>query len=350
MKAIVKSKPEKGLSLVEVEEPILQSPHDVKIKILKVSICGTDVHIYEWNDWAKDRIKQFPQIDGHEFVGRVIEVGNEVKNVKPGDLVVSDSHIPCGYCHQCRTGNMHVCQNLKILGVDRDGVFSEYAVLPDTVLIKIDESIPLKYASVMEPLGNAIFTVTAADLRGKVVLIAGAGPIGAMAIEIAKLSGAAYIVVSEPSEYRINMAKSLGADLVINPKEKSVVEEVLKITSGLGADVFLEMSGNENALNDGIKSLKSTGVASILGVYPESKIKFEMNTAVFKNLTIHTITGRKMFETWYMAINWLKYHKLDLSKVVTHEFDFENFEEAFELMASGKSGKIVLNVTKEEEV
>ncbi|PNS00205.1 L-threonine 3-dehydrogenase [Petrotoga mexicana DSM 14811] len=350
MKAIVKSKPGKGLSLVEVEEPILQSPHDVKIKILKVSICGTDVHIYEWNDWAKDRIKHFPQIDGHEFVGRVIEVGNEVKNVKSGDLVVSDSHIPCGYCYQCRTGNMHVCQNLEILGVDRDGVFSEYTVLPDKVLIKIDEGIPLKYASVMEPLGNAIFTTTAADLRGKVVLIAGAGPIGAMAIEIAKLSGAAYIVVSEPSDYRINMAKSLGADLVINPKEKSVVEEVLKITSGLGADVFLEMSGNENALNEGIKSLKSTGVASILGVYPESKVKFEMNTAVFKNLTIHTITGRKMFETWYMALNWLKYRKLDLSKVVTHEFDFENFEEAFELMASGKSGKIVLNVTKEEEV
>lgn len=348
MKAIVKDKPGKGFSLLEVEEPLLKGPHDVKIKILKVSICGTDVHIYEWNDWAKERIKKLPQIDGHEFVGRVVEVGSEVKNVKIGDLVVADSHIPCGYCYQCRTGNMHVCENMKILGVDRDGVFSEFTVLPDRVLIKIDESIPLKYASVMEPLGNAIFTTTAADLRGKVVLISGAGPIGAMAIEISKLSGAAYIIVSEISDFRINMAKSLGSDVVINPKEKSLIDEVMRLTNGSGIDVFLEMSGNEKALNDGIQSLKSTGVASILGVYPENKIDFVMNTAVFKNLNIHTITGRKMFETWYISANWLKYKKLDLSKVVTHEFNFEDYEKGFELMISGKSGKIVLNVTNEE--
>ncbi|PNR93990.1 L-threonine 3-dehydrogenase [Petrotoga sp. 9PWA.NaAc.5.4] len=346
MKAIVKKEPQKGFSLVEIKEPIINSPHDVKIKVLKASICGTDVHIYKWDDWAKNRIKKLPQIDGHEFVGRVIETGSEVKNVKPNDLVVGDSHIPCGYCYHCRNGNMHVCQNLQILGVDRDGVFSEYTVLPDKVLLKIDDSIPLQYASVMEPLGNALFTTTVADLRGKIVLITGAGPIGAMAIEIAKISGASFIVVSEVSEYRIKMAQKLGANLVINPSKNSLVEEIDKLTDGLGVDVFLEMSGNENALNEGIKSLKNTGVASILGVFPTEKINFDMNTAVFKNLTIQTITGRKMFETWYLAASWLKYKKLDLSKIVTHNFDFMDYEEAFELMSSGMSGKIVLNFSQ----
>lgn len=344
MKAIVKVEPKKGFSLVEVNEPTINFPHDVKIKVLKASICGTDVHIYKWDNWAKNRIKSLPQIDGHEFVGKVIEVGEEVKNVKPGDLVVGDSHIPCGHCYHCRNGNMHVCQSLKILGVDTNGVFSEYIVLPDVVLLKIDESIPLEYASVMEPLGNAIFTTTVADLRGSVVLITGAGPIGLMALAVSKISGASFVVVSEISEYRSKMAKDVGADLVINPVNTPVVDKIMELTDGLGADVFLEMSGNESALNDGILSLKNTGVASILGVYPEDRINFEMNAAVFKNLTIHTITGRKMFETWYLSASWLKYKKLDLSKIVTHQFDFNNFEEAFELMASGQSGKIVLNV------
>ena len=240
---------------------------------------------------------------------------------------------------------MHVCQNLKILGVDTNGVFSEFIVLPDVVLLKIDESIPLEYASVMEPLGNAIFTTTAADLRGSVVLIAGAGPIGLMALAVSKISGASFIVVSEISEYRSKMAKDVGADLVINPLKTSVVEKMMELTNGLGADVFLEMSGNESALNDGILSLKNTGIASILGVFSEDKINFEMNAAVFKNITIHTITGRKMFDTWYLASSWLKYKKLDLSKIVTHNFHLYDFEKAFELMESGESGKIVLNVS-----
>lgn len=345
MKAIVKDAPKKGFSLIEVDEPELKSSHDVKIKVLKVSICGTDIHIYRWDNWAKNRIKSLPQIDGHEFVGKVVEIGKEVKNVQPGDLVVGDSHIPCGYCYHCRNGNMHVCQNLKILGVDTNGVFSEFIVLPDVVLLKIDESIPLEYASVMEPLGNAIFTTTAADLRGSVVLIAGAGPIGLMALAVSKISGASFIVVSEISEYRSKMAKDVGADLVINPLKTSVVEKMMELTNGLGADVFLEMSGNESALNDGILSLKNTGIASILGVFSEDKINFEMNAAVFKNITIHTITGRKMFDTWYLASSWLKYKKLDLSKIVTHNFHLYDFEKAFELMESGESGKIVLNVS-----
>jgi threonine 3-dehydrogenase len=239
---------------------------------------------------------------------------------------------------------MHVCKNLEILGVDRDGVFAEYTVVPEIVLWKIDKSIPLKYASVMEPLGNAIHTATATDLRGKIVLITGAGPIGVMAIEIARISGAAAIIVSEISEYRIKMAKEMGADLVINPSKEDFQREIEKFTDGHGIDFLMEMSGNVKALNDGIKALTNGGFASILGVYNDQEIPFVMNTAVFKNITIQAITGRKMFETWHIASQLLKYKKINLEKVVTHEFELKDYEKAFDLMISGKSGKIVLKI------
>jgi threonine 3-dehydrogenase len=343
MKALLKAKPGKGFELTEVEEPKIIKSDDVKIRVLRASVCGTDVHIYEWNKWAEERIKT-PQIGGHEFVGEVVEVGPEVKNLKKGDLVASETHIPCKVCCQCRTGKMHVCKNLEILGVDRDGVFAEYTVVPEIVLWKIDKSIPLKYASVMEPLGNAIHTATATDLRGKIVLITGAGPIGVMAIEIARISGAAAIIVSEISEYRIKMAKEMGADLVINPSKEDFQREIEKFTDGHGIDFLMEMSGNVKALNDGIKALTNGGFASILGVYNDQEIPFVMNTAVFKNITIQAITGRKMFETWHIASQLLKYKKINLEKVVTHEFELKDYEKAFDLMISGKSGKIVLKI------
>ncbi|PWJ96295.1 L-threonine 3-dehydrogenase [Oceanotoga teriensis] len=345
MKALLKKEPGKGFTLENVEEPVIKNSDDVKIKILRTSICGTDVHIYEWNKWAEERIKT-PQIGGHEFVGEVIEIGDNVKGLVPGDIVASETHIPCKVCYQCKTGNMHVCKDMQILGVDRDGVFAEYAVVPEIVLWKLDESIPLKYASVMEPLGNAIHTATATDLRAKHVLITGAGPIGAMAIQVAKASGAATIIVSEVSEYRINMAKEVGADLVINPSKENLYEKVMEFTGNHGADVLLEMSGNVTALNDGIKSVRNAGFVSILGVYNEEKIPFVMNTAVFKNLTIQAITGRKMFETWHIATQWLKYNRINIDKIVTHEIKMEDFEKGFELMMSGKSGKIVMKVSE----
>ncbi|MGM0640385.1 MAG: L-threonine 3-dehydrogenase [Thermotogota bacterium] len=343
MKALLKAKKTKGFELADVEEPKIINSDDVKIRVLRASVCGTDVHIYEWNEWAEDRIKP-PQIGGHEFVGEVIEVGPEVKNLKKGDLVASETHIPCKVCYQCKTGKMHVCKDMEILGVDRDGVFAEYTVVPEIVLWKIDENIPLKYASVMEPLGNAIHTATATDLRGKIVLITGAGPIGAMAIEIARVSGAAAVIVSELSEYRIKMAKDMGADLVINPAETDIHAEIEKFTDGHGIDVLMEMSGSVKALNDGILSLTNGGFASILGVYNEKEIPFVMNASVFKNITIQTITGRKMFETWHIASQLLKYKKINLDRVVTHELDLEDYEKAFDLMISGKSGKIVLKI------
>ncbi|BBE29861.1 L-threonine 3-dehydrogenase [Tepiditoga spiralis] len=345
MRAVVKKEPGKSFVLEDVKEPKIVNSKDVKLKILKVSVCGTDLHIWKWDEWSQNRIKP-PQINGHECVGEVVEIGKEVKGVKVGDIVTCETHIPCGVCYQCKTGNMHVCKDMQILGVDRDGVWAEYAVVPEVVVWKVDKKIPLKYVSVMEPLGNAIFTATSFDLRGKYVLITGAGPIGAMAINVAQVSGAAAVIVSEVSEYRINMAKELGADLVINPMKQDLIEEVNKFTDGHGADVLLEMSGNVKALNDGINAVRNAGEVAVLAVYKGNTISFEMNTAVFKNLTIKAVTGRKMFETWHIASQWLKYNRLKLDKIVTHEFDLSEFEKALQLMNEGKSGKIVLNVAK----
>ncbi len=346
MRAVIKKERAPGLTFQMMEEPQIVNPQDVKIKILKASICGTDLHIYKWDQWSQERIKP-PQIGGHEFVGKVMQIGPAVKGVKPGDYVACETHIPCGVCYLCKTGNMHVCSDMKILGVHRDGVFADYVVVPEVVLWKVDKSIPLEYASVMEPLGNAIHTLSYVDLRAKNVLITGAGPIGAMAIAVAKISGAASIMVSEVSEYRRNMAQSLGADLLINPAQESLQDKVKSFTNGHGADVLIEMSGNVEALNSGMNAVRNCGQISILGVFKDARIPFEMNTAVFKNLSIFTVTGRKMFETWHQAEQWLKYRKIDISKVVTHSFDLEDFEKGFELMASGKSGKIVLNINKD---
>ncbi|KLO23910.1 MULTISPECIES: L-threonine 3-dehydrogenase [unclassified Marinitoga] len=345
MKAIIKKEPGKGFVLDEVEIPKIKNPDDVKIKVLNASICGTDLHIWKWDEWSQERIKT-PQIDGHEFVGEVVEVGSMVKGVKPGDIVAAETHIPCGVCKQCKTGNMHVCKNMKILGVDRDGVFAEYVVVPEIVLWKLDPSIPKEFASVMEPLGNAIHTVTSVDLRGKSVLITGAGPIGAIAIQIAKISGAATVIVSEISEYRINMAKEMGADYIINPLEKDLVKEVMNLTNNDGVDVLLEMSGNPDALNKGIESLTNAGEVAILGVFPTNPVPFVMNTAVFKGIKIHCITGRKMFETWQIASEWLRTKRVDLSKLITHILPMEDFEKGFELMNSKKSGKIILKISE----
>jgi len=345
LKALVKKFPQKSFVLEDVAEPVIKNDDDVKIRVLKASVCGTDLHIWRWDEWSQKKIKT-PQIGGHEFVGEVIETGKGVKGIKKGDIVVSETHIPCGVCYQCKTGNMHVCQDMKILGVDRDGVFAEYVVVPEVVLWKLDPKIPLKYASVMEPLGNAIFTASYADMRGMNVLITGAGPIGAMAVLVAKLSGAASIIVSEVSDYRIEMVKKLGADFIINPAKENLIEKVREYTDGHMIDVMLEMSGNVKALNDGLKSMTNCGTICILGVYKDNEIPFEMNTAVFKNIKVQTVTGRKMFITWHIATQWLKYNKINLEEIVTHEMDLEDFEKAFELMDSGKSGKIVFNIAK----
>ena len=344
MRAIIKEKPEKGaIALVEKDVPKDLGPHDVLIRVYAVSICGSDLHIYLWNEWAQEHVRP-PQTIGHEFSGEVVAVGKEVSMVQIGDFVSSETHIPCGKCKQCRTGNMHVCQHLQILGVDRDGAFADYIKVPEIVLWKNDPSIPHVWASVQEPLGNAVHTIFTEDVTGKNVLVTGAGPIGLLAIEVLRVAGVAKLIVSEINEYRRNLAKEIGADIVVDPLKEDLVDVVKRETDGDGADVLIEMSGNEKALNDGLAALTAAGRASLLGVY-NSDVKLNLNDLViFKALRIYGITGRKMFDTWYKVGDLLKNRKLDLSKVITHTFDFEDYEKGFRLMEEGKCGKIVLKL------
>lgn len=342
MKAIMKKVAGLGLSMEEVEKPTNLGPRDVLIKVRRASICGTDVHIYEWNEWAQSKIRP-PMITGHEMAGEVVAIGSAVTRVKIGDVVTSETHIPCETCYQCKTGRMHVCKNLKILGVDRDGIFAEYAVIPETVLWKFSPEIPLDYASVMEPFGNAIHTVSSTNLLGKTALISGAGPIGLMAIQVAKVGGATTVIVSEVDPFRIEMAKNNGADVVINPMEKDLVKEVYSQLDD-GVDVLFEMSGSKKALEDGLKCVTMGGEAAVLGLFGK-KIDIDFDSLItMRGITVHGITGRRMFQTWRIADELLRTKKVDLSKVVTHVLPFEEWDKGFELMINKKCGKVVLNL------
>lgn len=341
MIAIVKERPAPGLTLKRVPVPRELGPHDVLVKVKRASICGTDVHIYNWDAWSQERIRP-PQIDGHEFTGEVVSIGGDVSTVKVGDSVVSETHIPCQKCLQCRTGKMHICKNMQILGVHRDGVFAEYVRVPEVVLWKVDPSIPLEYASIMEPFGNAIHTALVTDLTGKNVLITGAGPIGVMAVAVAKVSGAAQVIVSEIKEFRKELARKMGADVIIDPTKEDLTKKVKAMTEDNGADVLLEMSGNSTAFKQGLDSLTNGAVVSLLGVFP-GELSFDINGLfTFKGLTMYGITGRKMFETWQVATQLLKNKRIDLSPVVTHILPAEKFEEGFDVMIRGVSGKVIL--------
>lgn len=340
MKAVVKTKSEPGAELVEVDTPTPGSD-DVLVKVLATSICGTDLHIYEWNDWAKKRIKNLPQIMGHELCGEAVEIGTNVKNIRVGDLISAETHIACGYCFLCRNGLAHICQNGKIFGVDINGVFAEYAIVPKANAWAVEEKIPKDFVSVMEPLGNAVHTVLAGEISGTTVLITGCGPIGLMAITICRICGATKIIATEINDYRLQLAKKSGADLVLNPQKNNVVETILNETAGLGVDVVLEMSGNPSAIQEGLKAIRPGGRFSMLGI-PDHLLKIDLNEIIFKYITLQGINGRLMFSTWYKATRFLASGRLDLEPIITHRFRLEEFKKGMELMESGNCGKVLL--------
>ncbi len=347
MKAIVKTKPGKGFEVIDVEEPKINKSTDVKIKVLKSSVCGTDYHIYKWDDWSQKTIKT-PHVNGHEVLAEIVEVGEEVNQYKVGQIIACETHIYCGVCYQCQTGNAHVCSEMSILGVNQDGIWAEYQVVPQSILVDVS-GIDQKYAGVMEPLGNAIHTLSYSDVRGKNVLISGAGPIGVMAAYVAKLSGAACVMVSEFNQYRMDMVNDMkfGAN-IINLNETSLEEGINKYTMGEGVDVIIEMSGSPKALESAIDVITPAGEINVLSVYPSEEISVKMNDLVFKNIKMQMVTGRKLFDTWYTASRWLKQGVLkpeSLDCVITHEFKMEEFEEAFKVMEEGKCGKTILDFT-----
>lgn len=346
MKAIVKANPEKGMVIMDVEIPEIQEATDVKLKVLKSSVCGTDKHIYDWDEWSQKTIKT-PQINGHEVLAEIVEVGSAVKNFKVGEVVACETHIYCGNCYLCRTGSAHVCECMEILGVNRDGIWCEYQVVPQNILWKVDGIDPIA-AGVLEPLGNAIHTSQYSDLRGKHVMVMGAGPIGVMACLVSKVSGAATVTCVELNEYRQNMAMKMGINGIINPVTDDMHAKVAEITGGHGIDVVLEMTGAPAALKSACDIIIQDGEINVLSVYPTDMVEVPMNDLVFKNVKLQMLTGRKLFSTWNIASEWLKFNVLDPEKieaVVTHNFKMEDFDKAFEVMASGECGKCILDFT-----
>lgn len=343
MQAVMKVEAGPGMELVQTEIPE-PAPREVLIKVKATSICGTDVHIYRWDRWSANRIRP-PLIVGHEFAGEIVAAGNAVRPGEPqvGDYVSAESHIVCGVCQQCRLGKAHVCQNTHIIGVDVDGCYAEYIALPVENAWKNPPDMSLPIASLQENFGNAVHTVSAADVRGKTVLITGCGPAGLMSIPVARAFGAEVIVVTDLSPYRLELARTLGADLALNPREDDVEALAQDIVLHKGFDVLFEMSGAPPALVQGFELLKPGAEAALLGLMPNTLPDFDLNNLVImKGITVHGIAGRRLWETWYQMRALLASGVVDLEPVVTHEFPLSQWEEAIKTMASGESGKIVM--------
>lgn len=340
MKAVVKT--EGAFGGTEIKEvPIPEvGQNEVLIKVKVASICGTDVHIYNWDDWAANRIKP-PLIYGHEFAGEVVNIGSNVTTVKEGDCVSGECHIADWTCFNCRTGLAHICENTKIFGVDVPGIFAEYACIPATNAWKNDPDLKLEHASIQDPLGNAVHTVFATDVPGRNVAIMGCGPIGMMTAAICKHIGAAQIfAVGRRNEYRVNLAKEMGADYGILTSQEDVVESIKEKTDGRGCDVVLEMSGSSKAVENSIKCLRQGGTLALLGVFADA-VPINWSEPVFKYVTIKGINGRLMWDTWYRMAGLLK-GGLNIDPVITHRFKFDEFEKGMQTMRSGNSGKVVL--------
>jgi len=341
MLAVMKKTKGPGAELVTMDVPQIK-PDEVLVKVKATSICGTDAHIYKWDQWAENRIKP-PMIFGHECAGEVVQVGGLVKRIKVGDYISAETHIPCGHCFQCLTGKQHICQNLKILGVDTNGCFAEYVVIPEICAWKNDKSIPWEIASVQEPFGNATYTVMESQVSAKIITIMGDGPIACFAVGIAKAVGAAKIFAVGEFPYRVNLLKKMGADVALSVLTNDPVKEIMDATSGEGVDVVLEMTGVQGAIDNGFKVLKKGGTFTAFGI-PSSKIEFDLNNyVIFKGANIIGINGRKMFETWFQLSNLLKFKKVDITSVITHKLPLKDFHEGMEAVISkkGEVGKVV---------
>jgi threonine 3-dehydrogenase len=340
MKALRKTKAAKGLEIEKVPVPSIGAL-DVLVRVSTTSICGTDLHIYGWDRWSQGRIKP-PVTLGHEFCGIVERVGEDVTAVKPGDFVSAEMHLNCGHCHQCRQGEAHICQNLKIIGIDMDGAFAEFVKIPATNIWKLDTAIPEHYAAILDPLGNAVHTVLAGAIAGQTVLVTGCGPIGLMSIAVAKACGSSTVFATETNEHRRAMAKEMGADFVLNPAAEDPVVKILEGTGGTGVDVLLEMSGQPAAIQQGFKALRAGGRASLLGIPTENVPLDLVQDVIFKGATVQGIYGRRMYGTWVQMTALLKAGRVNLEPLFGERMVLDNFEAAFAKLHSGLAGKILM--------
>ncbi len=339
MKAILKEKSGPGAVLKEIEVP-KPGPREVLIRVKVGAICGSDVHIYQWDPWAQSVVPKLPQILGHEFAGEIVEVGKEVHHLKAGDHVAGETHIPCDNCHFCLTGQRHICQFMKVYGVHSQGIFSEYTALPAPCAVKIPQEIPFPAAALMEPCGVAVHGLSKGIVSGKTLAVFGCGPIGLFAVQAAVAYGAARVYAVDISESRLKMAKSYGAWKVFAAGKDPVETAILDETGGLGADMVLEISGSQQAYDQGFKILRKGGTFVIIGVAAKP-ITLEIPTNImYKEAKIFGITGREMYETWYQVTDLVQSKKVDLEKVATHKLSPEKFEEGFKVAKEAQHGKV----------
>ena len=339
MKALVKKESKPGLWLEEVPKPTI-GINDVLIKVDRTGICGTDVHIYKWDDWAQKTIP-VPMVVGHEFVGEIVEVGSNVADYVPGEIVSGEGHVVCGRCRNCFAGRRHLCAHTRGVGVNRPGAFAEYISLPMTNIWHHDDSIDRDVASIFDPFGNAVHTALSFDVLGEDVLITGAGPIGVMAAAVVKHAGARHVVVTDVNPYRLELAKKMGATLALDVRDNTIANAQKELGMTEGFDVGLEMSGNPVAFRDMLNNMCHGGKIAMLGI-PEKEIAIDWNIVVFNMLTLKGIYGREMYETWYKMTVMLQ-SGLDISPIITHRFHASEFEKGFEVMMSGQSGKVILD-------
>ena len=341
MQAIVKAERAPGLVVKSVPKP---SPGagEVLIAVRHAGVCGTDLHIADWDPWAQSRMHP-PVVIGHEFAGEIVAVGDGVAELKTGRLVTAESHIVCGHCLQCRTGNSHICRNTRIIGVDRDGAFAEYIVMPATNVLCLD-GIPTEVGAIMDPMGNAFHTVLSGDIPGSNVFVVGCGPIGCFAVGIARAAGAAKVIASDINPKRLALARTMGAQVTIDATKQDVVRQVLEATGNEGADVVCEMSGVPSALHQAFASVRMGGRVQLLGL-PKGEVPVDIaNEIIFKGITIYGVIGRKMYETWHQMRRFLSSGMFDPRPVMTHQFPLAKIDEALVAIRSGDAGKVILEI------
>ncbi|HEY3707539.1 MAG TPA: L-threonine 3-dehydrogenase [Terracidiphilus sp.] len=341
MKALVKSRSERGLWLEDIPEPTI-GINDVLIRVQKTGICGTDVHIYQWDEWAQKTIP-VPMAIGHEFVGEIVQVGSNVHDFHPGDIVSGEGHVTCGHCRNCMAGRRHLCAQIFGLGVDRPGAFAEFVSLPVANIWRHDPGINREVAAIFDPFGNSVHTALSFPVTGEDVLITGAGPIGIMSIPVVKHAGARHVVITDMNPYRLELARKMGATLAINANETPLAEVQKQLHMAEGFDVGLEMSGNPVALRDMIANMCHGGKIALLGI-PARPSEMDWRKVIFNMITIKGIYGREMYETWYKMSVMLE-SGVNISPVITHRFDHTEFEKGFEAMMSGQTGKVILDWT-----
>ena len=339
MRALIKAHAERGIWMQDVPQPSI-GHNDVLIQVKRSAVCGTDIHIFQWDDWAKSTI-QVPTTIGHEFYGEIVECGSEVKGFVVGDRVSAEGHITCGVCRNCRAGRRHLCMNTLGVGVNRNGAFAEYVSVPAFNVFKLPPSITDDMAAILDPLGNATHTALSFDLVGEDVLITGAGPIGIMAVAIARYAGARHIVITDINDYRLELARKMGATRALNVSEESIDQTMTDLGMEEGFDVGMEMSGNPSAFRDMLRTMHHGGKIALLGIPPD-EMSIDWTKVIFKGLVLKGVYGREMFETWYKMSSMLQ-SGLKIEPIITHHFAADEFQNAFELMESGQSGKIILH-------